>query len=169
MTRRFLPLLAALALVPSLASAQGDGRRAWIPGESGFVLALDAGLGTSLGAGTSYTQSGRFEWEILAGYEFPYGLRPELGLVLGMAPNAHVGLRPGIHIALPETPFYVRAAVEWSSIDGSLQLRWLQGGFGGELRLTGQLSGFAELDLGMPLRSDSGVSTMVRAGVTLRL
>jgi hypothetical protein len=168
-TRRLLPLCAALALVPTLAAAQETGSRAWVPGQSGFVLSFDLGGGTTLGGGSQYTPRGRFESELIAGYEFPVGIRPEFGLVLGMAPNSHVGLRPGVHIALPNLPLYFRAALEWSSIDGPLQLRWLQGGVGAETRLTGMLSGFAEFDLGMPLQNDSGVTVLVRAGIAVRL
>ena len=133
------------------------------------MLSLDLGGGTAIGAGTQYTSGWRSDMELIGGYEFPYGIRPEFGVALGFAPTWFGALRPGVHIAIPELPLYVRAALDWSSIDGVLQLRWLHGGLGGETRLTGMLSGFAEVDLGMPLRSDSGVSLMFRAGVAIRL
>ncbi len=172
MTRRLLALCAAFALLPTLASAADDGlaSRPWVPGQSGFVLSADFGGGTAVGAGSQYTPGWRSELELIGGYEFPYGIRPEFGVVLGIAPTWFGALRPGVHVALPDLPLYVRAALDWSSIDnGVLQLRWLHGGVGAETRLTGMLSGFAEVDLGMPLRNDSGVSMMIRAGVTLRL
>lgn len=140
-----------------------------MPGESGLVLSFDVGGGTALGARSEYTPRGRFESELTVGYELPYGIRPEFGLVLGVAPSWHGGLRPGVHVELPELPFYLRAAAEWSSIDGVGAWRWLLGGAGGELRLTGLLSGFAELDVGLPLKADSGLAVLLRAGVAFRL
>jgi hypothetical protein len=167
---RLLVLCAALALVPTLGWAEdGLASRPWVPGQSGFVVSADLGGGTAVGASSQYTPGWRSELELIGGYEFPYGIRPEFGLVLGFAPTWFGALRPGVHVTLPDLPLYVRAALDWSSIDGVLQLRWLHGGVGAETRLTGMLSGFAEVDLGMPLRNDSGVSMMIRAGIALRL
>ncbi len=160
-------MAALLALAPSLAAAQD--RPAWGTGESGVVLTLDLGGGTALGAGTHYTPSGRLETELAAGYELPYAIRPEVALVLGMAPNANVGVRPGLHVGLPDMPIYVRAAADWSTVSGTGRWNWLLGGAGGELRLTGMLGAFVEGDLGLPLRSNVGLGLLVRGGISVRL
>ena len=167
MTRPIWLLCVVLAVVPSLAAAQP--RSGLGTGESGLVLTLDAGGGTAIGAGTQYTPSGRGELELTGGIELPYGIRPEVALVLGFAPDGHVGFRPGVHVALPEMPLYVRAAADLSNVSGSGRWNWLLGGVGAELRLTGTLGAFAEADLGIPLRSDVGVGLLARAGISVRL
>jgi hypothetical protein len=168
-TRRLLSLCAALAVLPTMASAQGGARRSWVPGESGFVLGFDLGGGTTFGAGSRYTSAGRFDGELSVGYEFPYGIRPEIAVALGIAPGQFFAIRPGVHVAIPETPFYVRGALDWTTISGVGTWRWLIAGAGGEIRLTGVLSGFAEVDLGLPVRSNTGVETLLRAGISVRL
>lgn len=167
MNRPIRLLCVTLALVPSLARAQA--RQGLGSGDSGLVLTLDAGGGTALGAGSHYTPSGRGEFELTGGFELPYEIRPEVALVIGVAPNGHVGVRPGVHVGLPETPLYVRAALDWSDLSGSGRWNWLLGGLGGELRLTGALGAFAEADLGIPIRSDVGLGVLVRAGISVRL
>ncbi len=158
-----------LALVPSAGRAQQAGTASTSgSGTSGVVVSLDAGGGTALGAGGRF-DSGQGEVELGAGLQLPYGIRPELTFVLGLAPDTHVGLRPGIHVALPDTPLYLRVAGDWSTTGGASSWRWLLGGAGAELRLTGLLGIFAEGDLGIPLESDVGLGVLVRAGISVRL
>jgi hypothetical protein len=162
-------LLASLALVPAIGRAQPASRSmAASTADTGFIVTVDAGVGGSIGTGSQYTRSGILEAEIGAGYELPYGLRPELALVLGAAPRGHVGLRPGIHVIVLDTPFYVRAAVDWSTARAEERWRWILLGGGGELRFTGFLGGFAELDLGIPLAHDVGAGVLARAGFSFR-
>ena len=168
MSRAIASLIAALAVVPSAVLAQGGPRAAEPSAPSGIVVTADLGGGGSIGAGSQYTKSGVFENEIGVGYELPWGLRPEFDLVLGLAPTGNVALRPGLHYALPDVPFYVRAALDWSTVRGAGGWRWLLAGGGAELRLTDVLGGFVEADLGIPLASEVGVGTLVRAGVSLR-
>jgi hypothetical protein len=89
--------------------------------------------------------------------------------MLGVAPHTYAGLRLGLRYAVPETPFYARAALDASTESGTARWRWLLGGAGAEVRLTDVLGGFAEADLGIPLVSGAGVPVLVRAGVTLRI
>lgn len=166
---RALPVLAAAALgaaslAPATARAQGR-RPATAP--IGLTLSADIGAGGAAGTGTRYTPSGVLEGELLIGYLLGKGLAPELGIVLGMSPGSYLALRPGLHYALPGMPFYVRAALDFSTVRGILQARWLLLGGGGELRLTSQTGGFAELCTGIPLSAGAGVPFLVRAGMFL--
>lgn len=135
---------------------------------SGLVLTAALGGGASLNASAEYARSGLFEGELGVGYELPLGVRPEVAFVLGAAPQSHVGLRPGLHVALPDVPLYVRAAADWSTVTGSGAWRWVLLGGGGELRVTDVLGAFAEVDFGVPLRDHVGLGTLVRAGVSFR-
>ncbi len=163
---RALPVLAAAALwaasmAPGAACAQA--RRPATP--IGLSVSLDVGAGGAAGAEAPYTPSGVLEAEIIVGYLLGKGLAPELGLVLGMSPGSYVALRPGLHYALPDMPFYIRAALDFSTVPTDLVARWLLLGGGGELRLTSQTGGFAELCTGIPLASAAGVPFLVRAGM----
>jgi hypothetical protein len=161
------PLLLILALLPSSTPAQG--RASALGADTGVVIGADVGGGTAIGTGTQYTRSGLLEAELTLGYDLPYGIRPEVALVLGAAPRGHVGFRPGVHVAFPEMPFYVRGALDWSTVKGTGGWRWFLAGAGGEIRLTGALGGFAELDLGIPVAGGAGVGLLVRTGIALRL
>jgi len=152
---------AALAHAPETPSAGGA--------PLGLVVTADLGGGGSLGGGSDYTPRGLFEAEVGAGYELPLGFRPELALVLGLAPDVHVAIRPGLHYAFPDLPFYGRAALDWSTVRGTGSWRWLLVGGGAEVRLTDVLGGFAEADLGFPLAGGVGLGVLVRAGVSFRL
>ncbi len=167
--RPIATLLATLALTTGTASAQPPDRP---PQEAaapiGVVATADVGGGGLLGGGTQYTSTGLFEGEVALGYELPLGLRPELAFAVGVAPTGHVALRPGIHYAIPEMPFYLRAALDWSTVRGALAWRWLLAGAGVELRVTDVLGGFAEADLGLPFERNVGVGALVRAGVSFR-
>ncbi len=133
----------------------------------GLVVVTDLGGGGTLGRGTDSSR-GLFEGELAIGYELPAGLRPELGLLVGLAGGGHVGLRPGLRYDLPGMPLYLRVALDWATARENGSWRWLLAGAGAELRLTGVLGVLAEADLGMPLANDVGVGLLVRSGVSFR-
>lgn len=152
-------------LCPVSGSAQASAPAGSAGGPLGFVVSADLGGGGTLGGDAPH---GLFEGEVGVGYDFALGLRPELTLVIGLAPSGHVGLRPGLHYALPDLPFYVRGALDWSTLLANRSWRWLLVGAGSEVRLTDVLGGFAEADLGLPLGRDIGVGVLLRAGVSFR-
>jgi len=163
-TRRFLPIaaLALLAAAPSPARADSGS-----PGPRrpiGFTVSADLGGGGQLGVGSKYEPPSLFELEVTAGYYFALGLSPEFSLVLGMSPGTYFAMRPGLHWAVPDTPFYIRAAVDVATQIGYLEWRWILLGGGFELRVTDTLGFFAEGDTGIPLVAGAGVPLMVRAG-----
>ncbi|MFL5274215.1 MAG: hypothetical protein ACJ79E_19320 [Anaeromyxobacteraceae bacterium] len=135
----------------------------------GVVVSADLGGGGRLGGGSEFTPRGVFEGEVTAGYDLVAGFRPEVSVLLGVTPRSYVGLRLGVHYALPDMPFYVRAAVDGSTVRGPARWRWLLAGAGTEVQLTDVLGGFAEADLGLPLTSGAGLPEQVRAGITFRL
>lgn len=162
MPRRPLPLAAAAALLllPALATAQGSASRRPL----GFTVSVDLGGGGQLGAGSAYSPETLLELEATAGYYFGLGLSPELALVLGMSPGAHFAMRPGLHWAIPETPFYLRGAVDFSTQTDVFKWRWILLGGGFELRLNDVVGFFAEGDTGIPIAEGAGVPMMVRGG-----
>lgn len=164
MIRRLLPLaaLTALLAVPAPAAPQSSGQGARRP--LGFTVSVDLGGGGQLGAGSAYLPASLFELEATAGYYLGLGLSPELSLVLGMSPGTYFALRPGLHWAIPETPFYLRGAVDVSTQAGAFDWRWILLGGGVELRFTDLVGFFAEGDLGIPLSAGAGVPMLVRAG-----
>jgi len=156
------PLLAAAVLAALLAAPASAEERRRPEGRrpSGFTVSVDLGGGGDLGGPT-----GVFEAEIAGGYAVGKGWALELGLVLGMAPGNYFGLRPGVHWAIPETPFYARLAFDVAGPSGSLDWRWLLLGAGVELRITDVVGGFVEADTGIPLSSAFGMPLLARAGV----
>ncbi|GEJ59383.1 hypothetical protein [Anaeromyxobacter diazotrophicus] len=166
-----IPLLASLcALAPALALAQpAPAAGPAGAGASGWVVSVGVGGGVVADGGAQYASAGLFEGELGAGYEVGLGLRPELSVALGLAPSTHLALRPGLHWDLPDLPLYVRGALDWSSLEGSGDWRWLLTGCGAAVQLTDVLGGFAEADLGLPLVHSAGVGVLVRAGVSFRL
>ncbi len=156
-----------LALLCPVSSSAQEATTNPAPGElAGLVVTADVGGGGTLGGDAPH---GLFESEVGVGYDLALGLRPELTLVVGVAPSSHVGLRPGLHYALTDLPLYVRAALDWSTQLSDRPCRWLLGGAGVELRLTDVMGGFAEMELGLPLGRDVGLGVLVRAGVSFRL
>jgi hypothetical protein len=135
----------------------------------GVLLSADLGGGGILGGGSEFTPRGIFEGELTAAYELPAGFRPEVSVLLGVAPRSYAGLRLGLHYSLPDAPFYVRGAIDGSTVRGPARWRWLLAGVGGEVRLTDVLGGFAEADLGVPLTSGAGAPVLLRVGITFRL
>lgn len=157
-------LLLALLLAPLAARGQAGASDS----PSGFVLTAGLGGGGSVGAASQYTRTGVFEAELTGGWELPLGIRPELSMALGFAPRSYFALRPGLHVALPDLPFYARAAVDVSSVTGTTTWHWLLLGGGGELRFTDVAGLFAEADLGIPLRDGVGLGLLLRGGVAFR-
>jgi len=152
--------LLALAL-PSLAAAQSA--------PSGVTGSLSIAGGAELGLPDG-EKAGLGEIELAVGYEFEsVGLRPELGLVLGLAPSSDFSFRPGVRVALPAVPVQLVAALDASTARVSgMRLRWLLLGVATELRLTGAFALFGELDRGAPLNSRAGLPLLFRAGATFR-
>jgi hypothetical protein len=162
--RRLLLLAAAAAWLasPAPAIAQGSAQGSRRP--TGFTVSVDLGGGGQLGAGSAYSPETLLELEATAGYYVGLGLSPELSLLLGMSPGAYFAMRPGLHWAIPETPFYLRGAVDFSTQTGVFKGRWILLGGGFELRLTDVVGFFAEGDTGIPIADGAGVPMMVRAG-----
>ena len=172
------PLSLLLLLAPLTAQAQPSDEppAAPPPGPAytggsaplGIVLKLDAGGGGMLGGGTEYTSSGLFELELGVGYDLPGGFRPEVSVLWGLAPRGHTGVRAGLHYDLLDTPFYLRAALDWSNLNPTSAWRWFLVGGGGELRITDLFGAFAEVDAGIPLARNIGFGILVRGGATFR-
>lgn len=158
-SRVALLTLCALAAAPCLARADGP------------PLAFFGGLGgggSAAGSPGDATRGGLFEAELGAGLELAAGLRPEAALVVGLAPRAFLGMRPGLRWALDGLPFHLRGALDFAAPGGSWRLRWLLGGAGSEVRITDQLGLYGEADLGLPIASKAGVAFLLRAGATFR-
>ena len=129
-------------------------------------LAATASLGGGLEAGT--TSNGLGELELTAGYEIG-DVRPELGLLLGLAPSTdYLALRPGLHVTIPQLPIYGRGALDFSNERHGWKVRWVMLGAGLETRLTSEMGAFAEADVGLPMASDFGLGLLFRAGFSFR-
>jgi hypothetical protein len=165
MRRPTLTVLAALSalLLPSLGAAQSS-----VP--SGVTASLSLAGGAELGLASNAGGAGLGELEGAIGYEFEsVGLRPELGLVIGLAPGSDFAFRPGVRLALPGVPLQFRAALDASTARVSgLSWRWLLLGVATELRFTSTLALFGELDSGAPLNSRAGLPLLFRAGAAFR-
>lgn len=160
-------LLALLALAPLAAAAAK-------PASPGASMATGLTATASLaGGGELGLESGKagiLELEAGVGWEIEsIGLRPELALALGIEPDGHIALRPGVRWSIPGFPIQLRAALDASnSRRDSLHWRWLLIGAAGEIRFTSLLALFAEIDTGAPIAADSGLPLLVRAGAAFR-
>jgi hypothetical protein len=150
--------LASAALAPARTPARDPAR------PLGFTVSADLGGGAELGSNGS---TGLFEMELTAGYHVGKGFSPELSFVLGLDPGTYFAIRPGLHYAFQETPFYLRVAFDAGSPGGDMHWRWLLAGGGVELRMTDVVGGYVEIDLGVPLSASNGVPLLARAGVFL--
>jgi hypothetical protein len=128
-------------------------------------LATTLSLGGGLEAGSK--SNGLSEMELTVGYEFR-GVRPELGLVLGLAPNDHAGIRPGVHVDVARLPVYGRAALDFGNERENWKMRWVLLGAGAETRITSEMGFFAEADMGLPMGDEFGLALLVRGGFSLR-
>jgi hypothetical protein len=133
-------------------------------GRSEIVVAPSFAAGGEIGSGGS---TGISEIELALGWEAG-PIRPEVGLVAGIAPGTYAGFRPGLHVRPQDGPLYARGALDWSHAGGDWRFRWLLLGAGAELRLTSVLGGFVEADAGFPVGGDDGVGLLVRAGIAFR-
>jgi hypothetical protein len=163
-TARAILFAAAIAALPRLAEAQAA------PAPLGVTGSLSLAGGTELGLEKGLGRPGLGELEAALGYELgSLGLRPELGLVLGMAPDTSFAVRPGVRLDIQGVPFQLRAALDASNARRSgLHWRWLLLGIAGELRFTSVLGLFAEVDSGAPLSSAAGLPLLVRGGAQFR-
>jgi hypothetical protein len=163
--RRLLATLAAFLPLAGLAQDTGPGA---VP--TGLTVLASLAGGGELGLDKG--KAGVFELEGVVGYEIANGLfRPELGATIGVSPDSHVALRPGVRFGLPSLPIQLRAALDASNSRGAsgLDWRWLLVGVAGELRWTSLLGLYAEVDTGARLSSRAGLPLLVRVGASFRL
>jgi hypothetical protein len=170
------PLATAAALTMLLAGPAGAQTARAAPDQAGPGGQLV--LSGSLAGGGEVGVSGRpglADVEALAGWEIPasaagtgLAIRPEVALAFGLAPRLRLAFRPGVRVALPGTPLWLRAAFDWSNARGDAAWRWLLLGVAWEVRLTGVFGLFAEADTGVPLSHLAGLPVMVRVGATFR-
>ncbi len=155
--------LAALAPVSTLAEEAAPA-----PTPTGLTASLSFGGGGELGLSSG--KAGVVELEAAIGYEVQsVGLRPELALAFGLAPDTNVGVRPGVRWTIPEFPIQLRAALDLSNArDGGLHWRWLLVGAAAEVRLTSLFGLYGEIDTGAPLGSQYGLPLLLRAGASAR-
>ncbi len=165
MPRPILLSLALAALGPSFSSAQES---APAPGPTGFTGSLSLGGGGELGLSSG--KAGVLELEAAAGYEIAsVGLRPEIALAFGLAPDTNVAFRPGVRWTVPEFPVQLRAALDLSNArDSGIRWRWLLVGAATELRLTSLFGLYGEIDTGAPLNSKAGLPLLLRGGASFR-
>jgi hypothetical protein len=166
--RAFL-LLTLSALAGSAGVARAEPPPASPSAPSGLVVATSLGAGGEMGLDQG--KGGLFELELAGGWEHqPTRLRPELALALGVAPDTHVAIRPGLRAGLAEVPIWLRAALDLSSSrHHGLHPRWLLFGAAWELRLNTTLAFDLGLEFGVPLAGSAGVPILIRGGGTFRL
>jgi hypothetical protein len=163
-----LAAAAALSCHPAGARAGDAAPPAASSGKTGLIVWADLGGGGQIGAGSAYQPANIFELELGFAYEVWGGLAPQMAFVLGMSPGTTFAIRPGLAWYLPDTPFYLRAAVDASTQVGYLDWRWLLLGGGFALRITDVFGFMVEGDSGFPLASGVGVPVLVRAGAVAR-
>ena len=159
--------LALLAVLLPLAARSQEGAMGGAP--TGITATADLGAGGELGLPQG-EKAGIFELEAAIGYEFAeIGLRPELALAFGLAPDTNFAIRPGARLDLPGLPIQLRASFDASNSRGDgLRWRWLLLGAAAEVRLTGLFGLFGEVDTGVKLNSQAGLPLIFRAGASFR-
>jgi hypothetical protein len=138
--------------------------------DRGPVFTASLGGGAELGLDDD-ERAGIGEVEITAGWDFAdLSVRPELAVVFGREPDTHAGVRAGLRYLFRDTPFQLRAAIDWSSArnEDLFFRRWILLGAAAEFRITGHFGLFAEFDTGIPLRDEAGVPVLFRGGASLR-
>jgi hypothetical protein len=163
---RRLALAALVALAPAAAVAEGEPLPQ--PPSTGLTAAVALGGGGELGLERG--KAGVLELEVAVGWELQaLGLRPELGAALGVAPDGHLALRPGVRWSIPGFPLQLRLAADGSNArDADFHWRWLLLGAAAEVRFTGLLGLYGEIDTGAPLGSRAGLPLLVRGGASFR-
>jgi hypothetical protein len=167
---RRLALAAALSLAVPAAAQQGTSPATTAPAPPiGLTATLSLGGGGELGLEDGQ-KAGVFEMEAAVGWELAsVGVRPELAAALGLAPDSHVALRPGVRIGLPGYPIQLRIALDAANArNRDFGWRWLLVGAAAELRLTGLLGLYGEVDTGAKLSSHAGLPLLVRGGASFR-
>ena len=163
--------VASVAVLAALAAAPASAQETHVA-TTGLAATFSFGGGGELGLDEDEDEGGAGVSEIEAtfGYEFESsGLRPEIGLVLGLNPDTHVALRPGLRWSSHTLPIQLRLALDGANArDRSMGWRWLLLGVAAELRFTSVLGLFAEVDTGAPLSSEAGLPLLVRGGATFR-
>ena len=108
--------LALLAVLLPLAARSQEGAMGGAP--TGITATADLGAGGELGLPQG-EKAGIFELEAAIGYEFAeIGLRPELALAFGLAPDTNFAIRPGVRFDLPGLPIQLRVAFDASNSRG---------------------------------------------------
>jgi opacity protein-like surface antigen len=163
--RRLLAAVLA-ALLP--AAALAEDASAPQPTTTGLTASVSLGGGGELGLDSG--KAGVLEIEAAVGWEFEsVGLRPELAATIGIEPDGHAALRPGVRWTLPGLPVQLRAALDASNSRRSgLHWRWLLVGAAAEIRMTSVLGLFGEIDTGAPLSSSAGLPLLLRGGASFR-
>ena len=162
------PSIALAAAVAALLPASPSAEEAPAPTATGLTATVSMGGGGELGLSSG--KAGVLEIEAAAGYEIAsVGLRPELALAFGLAPDTNVALRPGVRWTIPEFPIQLRVAVDVSNARaGGLHWRWLLVGAAAEVRLTSLFGLYGEVDTGAPLSSTAGLPLLLRGGASFR-
>ena len=156
-----------LAPILLAAACSVAGTAAAVEPATGLVVTAGIGGGAELGLGEQ--KAGVAEAEVSAGWEHaPTGLRPELALGLGLAPDGHLAVRPGVRYVSPDAPIQVRVALDWSNARAEKRWRWFLIGAATELRWTSAFSLVGGLDVGIPLGPESGMPLLVRGGAAFR-
>ncbi len=163
--RRLLAAVLA-ALLP--AAALADDGSAPQPMSTGLTASVSLGGGGELGLDSG--KAGVLELEAAVGWELEsVGLRPELAAALGIEPDGHVAIRPGVRWTIPGFPVQLRGALDASNSRRSgLHWRWFLVGAAAEVRFTNVLGLFAEVDAGVPLASSAGLPLLLRGGASFR-
>lgn len=158
-----------LALALSAAVLALAGRAAAQEGARPTLYTFSAAVAGGAELGLDRGKAGVTEAELAAGLESQeLGLRGELAVALGLDPDSHFALRPGVRYRLPGTPLQLRAALDAANSRGDFRWRWLLLGVATELRVTSSLGLYAEVDTGAPLNGDAGVPFLFRAGASFR-
>ncbi|HSM91284.1 MAG TPA: hypothetical protein VLT47_00265 [Anaeromyxobacteraceae bacterium] len=158
------PLIAPILIAVACAAA---GPAAAVEPPTGLVVTAGIGGGGELGLGDR--KAGVAEAELSAGWEHaPTGLRPEVAFGLGIAPDGHFAVRPGLRYVSPDAPVQVRIAMDWSNAREEKRWRWLLIGGAAELRWTSDFSLVGGLDLGIPIGPRAGMPLLVRGGAAFR-
>ena len=152
-------LALALAAVPASPRAEVSGPVVHVSLAGGGELGLDPG-----------EKGGVFEIAAAGGWEVGrWGLRPEVEVALGLAPDSNVALRPGVSWSMPGAPLRLRIALDASNArNRDFGWRWLLLGAAWEVRLTGRLGFDAGVDLGGPISGQAGLPVLLRLGTSLR-
>jgi hypothetical protein len=151
-----------------LVAASLAGSASAVDSPTGVVFTAGVGAGGELGLGGDQ-KAGVAESELSLGWEHAAtGIRPELGLGIGFAPDGHFAVRPGLRWAAPELPIQLRVAMDWSNARGERRWRWLLIGAAFELRWTSAFSLYAGLDIGAPLGAKTGMPLLARGGAAFR-